>query len=1036
MSILNSAIRWSLKNQWLVFLLALVLLAYGVRTASVTPVDVFPDFSPVKVDVVTESPGFAPPEVESLVTRPLEYALGGTAKMATIRSLSTVGLSVVSVIFEDGVDVFTARQLVQERVQAARGKIAAGAGEPQLAPIATITGDILKIGFIPGGKTSLMDLRTIADWTIRNRLMAVPGVSNVVTYGGDLKQYQVLVDPNKLRDYNLSLDEVVRSAQMSNTNAAGGVLRQEDREFLIRGIGRASNVADIAGHVVAVREGTPITISQVAKVTIGPAFKTGDAVINGKPAVLMNVVKQPWANTLTTTQLVEKAVQELSSSLPKDVTSTTVFRQADFIEVAIHNVLEALALGGVLVAFVLFGFLRNWRTAVISLTAIPLSLLTAVVALNWLGGTINTMTLAGLAIAIGEVVDDAIIDVENVHRRLRERDLSSADGDGLWKVVYEASREIRTSVVYATFIVCLVFLPVFSLGGLEGKIFAPLAMSYIVSIMASLVVALTVTPAMCNLLLARGGNGQREETSFVRWLKTWYGRVLSLSLAHPKVVIRAAATLFVISLVPLMFVGKEFLPEFDESNLVVSVTSMPGTSLSLTTQMGQSMTGHLLQDKGVFAAGQRAGRAEGSDDYVGSNSSEIDIRLLTSAATKEEQLKHVREDFAQIPGALVSVGSYIRHRMDHALSGVNAAIAIKVFGPDLPVLHEKARQIESVLKSVGGVVDAQVEPIVPIPDISIEVDRQAAGRYGVAVGDLANSIESAFRGRTVSQVLEGQQSFSLFVWFEPRFRDDIETIQETLVDTPSGIKVPIGSLAQIKYGISPNTIRHEMISRLVVVQANVSGRDLGSVIADVRKLVGQKVILPAGYYVIYGGQFEAQEEATSKLVMMTLFSFAGIFALLTLAFRSPITASLVMFNLPLALLGGVWAVVFSGGVLSIGSLLGFITLFGLSTRNGIMLVSHFIHLRRDGMAMDDVLFKGSLDRVVPVLMTALTAAIGVLPIAIMGGAGRELEQPLAIVILGGMISSTGLTLVVIPALFKLMAGRTSNLLSLSKEADS
>ena len=1015
---LNAIIRWSLKNRWLVVLFAIVMFAYGVFTTARIPIDVFPDFAPVQVVVLTETPGFAPEEVESLVTLPLEAAVNGTANVKVVRSISTIGLSVITIIFDDGTNIFTARQLVSEKIQTARNKLPSGADSPTLAPISTIVGDILKIGLVSTGPTSVMDLRTLADWTVRMRLMALPGVSNIVTYGGELKQYQILVNPTKLHDFGLSLDEVLKAAQESNTNAAGGFLRTPDQEFLIRGLGRARDSAQIAQQVVALRDGTPILLGQVATVTIGPAYKIGDAIIDGKPGVIMNIVKQPWANTLETTHALEKALKELQSTFPADVKVITVFRQADFIEVAVKNVVEALMLGAILVIVILFVFLQNWRTSLITLTAIPLSLLAAVIAMNWQGGTINTMTLGGLAIAIGEVVDDAIIDVENVYRRLRENAMLEQPRNTL-RVVYDASREIRTSVVYATYIVALVFLPVFSLGGLEGKIFTPLAFSYIIAIVASLGVALTVTPALCYLLLANQKELPHEETRTIVWMKERYESVLRPSLNHPCMIVAAATILFVVSLIPLAFLGKEFLPEFDESNLIVSLNTIPGTSLDITTQIGKTLTDHFKQHKAITASGQRAGRAEGSDDYGASNFSEIDIRLHGEGKERSEILAHVREHFAKVPGAVVNVGSYISHRMDHALSGVNAAIAIKLFGPDLAILHQKAREIEAAMKTVPGAVDVQVEPIIPIPQISIEINRMAAARYGIMVGDLARTIEAAFQGRAVSQIVEGQRTFDLFVWFEPKFRSDLNVIRNTLVDTPSGQKVPIGSVADVIYATSPNTIRHEMVSRLVVVQANVSGRDLGSVINEARARIAKQVVLPQGYYVVYGGQFEAQEQASRQLILLSFVAIIGIFFLLWMAFRSALAALLVMANLPLALVGGVWAIVLTGGVLSIGSLVGFITLFGISTRNGIMLVSHFNHMLAEGRSFEDVLWHGSLDRLSPVLMTALTAALGVLPIAVLGGAGRELEQPLAIVIVGGMFTSTTLTLVVIPALFKL-----------------
>jgi len=1015
---LNLIIKSSLKNRWLVCLMGMAMLVYGAIATTQVPIDVFPDFAPVQVVIQTEAPGFAPEEVESIITLPLEAAVNGTANVKVVRSISTVGLSVITIIFDDGTNVFTARQLVAEKIQSVRSKIPAGVATPTLMPITTAVGDIIKIGLVSTGSTTPMELRTLADWTIRMRLMAINGVSNAVIYGGEVKQYQVLVDPNKLKNYNVSLEQVIEAARGSNANAAGGFLRTPDKDYLIRGIGRAKSVEDIAQEVVAEHTGTPILLGNVATVQIGPAFKTGDAIVNGKAGVILSITKQPWANTLKTTYAIERAVKDLQLGFPKDVQVITVFRQADFIETAVRNVVEALMMGGVLVVIVLFIFLQNWRTAFISLTAIPLSLLAAVIALQWQGGTINTMTLGGFAIAIGEVVDDAIIDVENVYRRLRENANSPTPKNPI-KVVYDASREIRISVVYATYIVALVFLPVFSLGGLEGKIFAPLAFSYIVAIIASLVVALTVTPAMCFLLLANQKILPPDETKIIVWLKDRYRSLLDVSLAHPRKIIFAAVALFLVSLLPVIFMGKEFLPEFDESNLIVATNSIPGTSLDITTETGKVLTQHLETHKEIIASGQRAGRAEGSDDYGTSNFSETDLRFKAERGDRKAVLKHIREHFTDVPGLVVNVGSYISHRMDHVLSGVNAAIAIKLFGPDRQVLQEKAQEIETLMKAVPGAVDVQVEPIIPIPQISIQVDRAAAARYGISVGALSNSIEAAFKGVTVSQILEGQKTFDLYVWFEPKYRSNIDVIRSTLIQSSNGQKVPIGSVAHVTYGTSPNMVRHENVSRLIVIQANVAGRDLGSVINDTRNKVAKNVQLGPGYYVVYGGQFEAQEQASKQLITLSVVAIAGIFVLLFVAFRSATAALLVMANLPLALIGGIWSIFLSGGVLSIGSLVGFITLFGISTRNGIMLVSHFNHLLGEGRSFEHVVYEGSTDRLSPVLMTALTAALGVLPIAVLGGAGRELEQPLAIVILGGMFSSTALTLIVIPALFSI-----------------
>jgi CzcA family heavy metal efflux pump len=1026
----NSIIPWSLKNRWLVTGFAVLVFIYGLISSFKLPIDVFPDFAPVQVVVQTEAPGFAPLEVENQVTIPLESSLNGIAGLKQVRSLSSTGISVLTLIFEDGIDVFKARQLVSEKLQIVRGELAPGIEQPLMTPITTAVGDIIKIGLI-AEQSSLMELRTLADWTLARRLMAVSGVSNVVVYGGDTKQYQVLVDPNKLKDFDISLAEAVRTISESNINASGGILRNPDKEYLIRGLGRVNSVEDIENTVIKTKAGFPVLIKNIATVKIAAAQKIGEALINGKPGIILNVSKQPWANTLELTHKIEKVIAGLKASFPKDVKVITVFRQADFIELAVHNMLEALLLGSVLVIIVLFFFLNNWRTAFISLTAIPISLLIAVISLKWQGATINTMTLGGLAIAIGEVVDDAIIDVENVHRRLQENK-QLAEPRPVFEVILEASKEIRGSVIYATFIIALVFMPILSLTGLEGKIFTPLAFSFIVAILASLAVALTLTPALCYLLLNKAESLDHAESELLIWLKAKYEKILSFALANAKKLISASMLIFAVSLLPLFFLGKTFLPEFDESNLIVGINSVPGTSLDLTTQTGKVLTEHLIGHDEVLSIGQRAGRAPGADDYGMSNFSEFDIRLSKGSGTRHKILEHIRDDFAKVPGIVINVGSYISHRMDHVLSGVNAPIAIKVFGSDLDVLYKKAREIETVFKTVNGAVDVQVEPIIPIPQIAIAIKRDAAARYGLTVGELTRSIEVAFKGKAVSKVLEGQKSFDLVVWFEEKFRQDIDTIKSVLIDTPAG-KVPIATVAEVKFDTTPNTIKRDNVSRRVVIQANVFGRDLGAVISEVRAKVQKQIQLPSGYYIEYGGQFEAQEKATKQLIILSFVAVLGIYLLLMMAFKSPQAAALVLANLPLALIGGIWAIVFSGGTLSVGSLVGFITLFGISSRNGIMLVSHFKHMLEAGKSFDEVIWQGSLDRLSPVLMTAFTAALGVLPIAIMGGAGRELEQPLAIVILGGMISSTVLTLLLIPALFKLCGAQALGFQSMLKK---
>ena len=1024
---LNRIIRWAIKNPWVVNILALVWFVMGIHATATMPVDVFPDFAPIQVVVLTEAPGYAPEEVEGLITRPLESGINGVANVKVVRSISTIGLSVITVIFQDNSNIFTARQLVSEKLSSTRDKLPEGVKEPVLAPITTAAGDILKIGMYSTDKTSTMELRSIVDWTVRLRLMAIAGVSNVVTIGGDVKQYQVQVDPEKLKEYDVTLKDVVDAAHGSNINAAGGILRTQDTEKLIRGLGRVTSPEEIGATAIKSRNGLPVLLNNVADVKLGPQFKYGDAIVDGHPGVVMTVMKQPWANTLETTRLVEKALDDLKSSFPADVKVITTFRQADFIEVAVRNVGEAVVLGGVLVVIILFIFLQNWRAAIISLVAIPLSLLSAIIILKWQGYTINTMTLGGLAIAIGEVVDDAIIDVENVCHRLREN-REATNPRPVWRVIYSASSEVRNSVVYATLIVALVFLPVLSLSGLEGKIFSPLAFAYLISLLSSLVVALTVTPALSLLLLHNASSVPARETRLVDLLKKIYADALKISMKYPRSVLAGSGLLLLLSMLPLFVMGTTFLPDFDEDNVIVVATSMPGTSLTTTTNIGKELTSHLVTQHNIMAADQRAGRAEGGEDYGASNFSEYDIRLKPDSKNKKDILYHVRHEFSHIPGLITDSGSYLQHRMDHALSGVNAAIAIKLFGPDLDVLHERAKEIESVMKSVKGAVDVHVEPIIPVPQVSIKINRGAAARYGVRVKDLADSIEAAFKGIAVSQVLEGQKAFDLYVLFKPEFRNKMSVITSTLVDTPSGIKVPIGALAEVKEGTSPNTISHENVLRRVVVQANVSGRDLGGVIDEARKKIHDQVKLPESYYVVYGGQFEAQEQARQQLGILCGAALVGMLVLLTMAFKSWRGALLIMANLPLALIGGIWAVLFSGAVLSVGSMVGFITLFGISTRNGIMLVSHFENLCKEKGEndLDEIIKQSAMDRLSPVLMTALTAALGVLPIAVLGGAGRELEQPLAIVILGGMISSTLLTLVVIPALLKLFGSMLYN----------
>lgn len=1026
---LDRIILWSLRNRLVVLALGVLLIVFGIRAAEQSPLDVFPEFAPPQVVIQTEAPGFSPEEVESLVTLPLEYALNGTSNLETIRSSSAVGLSVITCIFEPGTDIFRARQLISERLQVARNRLPQGVGDPQMMPISSPVGIILKIA-LTSDKTPLMDLRTLADWTIRPRLLATPGVAQVVVTGGDVKQYQVIVDPIKLKDYNVTLDDVMEAARLSNRNAGAGFLVTSGQIITIQGQGRVRKLDDIANTVVAVRNGVPVTIRQVANVQIAPGFKIGDASLGETPCVYMTVLKQPWANSLTTTQAVEEALKGLQSALPPDVQITTVFRQADFIETSIHNINTAILQGGALVILVLMLFLFSWRTGLISFTAIPLSLLAAIVVLRQLGGTINTMTLGGLAVAIGELVDDAIVDVENVFRRLRENRLKERP-DPVLSVIYHASREVRHSIIYATFIIALVFLPIFALSGLAGRIFAPLGIAYILSILASLVVALTVTPALCYFLLP-GAAGRSEESFTVRWLKRWYRRLLEPLLRHPWKIVASSAVLLIAALAVVPFLGGEFLPEFNEGNLIIRMTALPGTSLEETMRLGRTAMQRLRQVPEVITVAQRAGRAELDEDAFQTNASEIDVKLRPSHRRRDEVLRDVRHQLEAIPGVTFNIKQFISERIEEVLAGTTGTIAVKIFGPDLPTLRQKASEIRAAMAAVPGVVDLQVEPQIMVPKLFVRFNHDVMAQFGLRSGDLASIIETAFRGSIVSHVFERQQTFGLLVRFDTKANGEqelpsqtqavssIEVVRQTLIDTPTGGKVPLANLADIKLASGPNVINRENAQRRIVVQANVSGRSLTDVVEQIQQRIAQQVQLPTGYYIEYGGQYEEQVAAERQMLLLGSAAILGIFLLLFLAFRTVREVLLVMANLPLALIGGIAAAALTGGTLSLGSLIGFVAVLGIVVRNGIMLVSHYQYLMRyEGMPFgNELVVRGAMERLSPILMTALTAGLGLLPLALsVGKPGRELEQPMAVVILGGLITSTLLNMIVIPALY-------------------
>ncbi|MBA3888986.1 MAG: efflux RND transporter permease subunit [Gemmatimonadaceae bacterium] len=1021
---LNNLIAWSLRNRFIVVAVSALMLVAGAWTASRMPVDVFPDLTAPTVTILTEAHGMAPEEVEALVSFPIETAVNGSTGVRRVRSSTAQGISVVWVEFEWGVEIFRARQIVAEKLQAVAATLPVGVSPPQLAPVSSVMGEIMMIGVT--GTRSPMELRTIADWTLRRRLLALPGVAQVIPIGGEVRQYQVLADPARMRATGVTLEEVVRAAAGSNANASGGVFMAQGQEYVIRGIGRVRNADDVAQTVVAVRGGIPVVLGQVADVQVGAAPKYGDGSVNATPGIVLAIQKQPGANTLELTRRIEQELADIGRTLPEGVEiHTELFRQADFITVSVGNVVEALRDGAILVVVILFLFLWNVRATAISVLAIPLSLVVAIFAMKMLGITINTMTLGGMAIAIGALVDDAIIDVENVFRRLKENHhLPEALRRPSLTVIYEASREIRASIVNATLIIIVVFMPLFFLGGVEGRLLRPLGFAYVVSILASLLVAVTVTPVLCAYLLPNTKAVQAEEESrLVIWLKARYSGTLDLVLRHPKRVLLGAGAALLLTFASIPMLGSAFLPEFNEGALTVSVVTVPGTSLAEANAIGLRVEQILLASPGVVNTDRRQGRAELDEHAQGVNAAEIDV-TLADTAEKEELFETLRAEFAAIPGTNVTIGQPIGHRIDHMLSGTRANIAVKIFGPDLYRLRQVGADVRDAMQGVEGVADLQLEQQTDVPQLRITADRVALAQYGMTVGALAEAIDVAFNGETVSQVLEEGRSHDLVVRFPEEHRSSPEAINAVTFDTPTGQRVPLSQLARVSIDRGPNAISRENVQRKIVVQANVAGRDLGSTIGDIRAAVASEVTLPDGYHVEYGGQFEAQAESTRTLGALSLLSIAAIFLILFAEFRSVRTAGLVMANLPLALIGGVAAVLLSGGVVSIASLVGFVTLFGIATRNGILLVSHYRHLQQEGVPFSEAVRRGSLERLSPILMTALTAGLALIPLALGGGEpGNELQTPMALVILGGLISATILNMGVLPALYWLYGDR-------------
>ena len=1018
---LDRVIRWSIDNRFLVAVAAGVLLISGTITALRMPVDVFPDLTAPTVTVLTEAHGMAPEEVEALVTFRIETAVNGATGVRRVRSSTSQGISIVWVEFDWGTDIFRARQIVNEKLQLVAAGLPGGVGMPSLAPISSIMGEIMLIAVTGSGSVTPMEMRTVADWTLRRRLLAIPGVAQVIPLGGEVREYQILVDPNRLAAFDVTLEEVVRAAEGSNVNASGGVFMDRGQEYLIRATGRVQALEDVALTVVAARNGTPITIGDVSEVRIGAATRLGEGSANAARAVILTVLKQPGTNTLELTDRIDREITNIEATLPDGMEiNRGIFRQADFIRTAVNNVLVALRDGAILVIVILFLFLWSVRTTSISVLAIPLALITAILALKLLDITINTMTLGGMAIAIGALVDDAVIVVENVFRRLRENQRRPQDvRKPASHVVFDASKEILRSIVIATLIIIVVFIPLLFLSGVEGRMLRPLGFAYIVSILASLVVAVTVTPALSAYLLPGSKAVETERESWVvRNLKRVYGAMLVPVLRRPSRVMAGTAALVVASLVTFPFLGRSFLPEFQEGSLVISALTVPGTSLDESDALGRRIEQILLDHPAVLETARRTGRAELDEHAQGVNAAEIDVRLDIDAYDYDVVLEELRANLAAVPGTQITIGQPIGHRIDHMLSGTRASIAVKIFGPDLYQLRQIAREIESVAQGVAGTVDVAMEQQADVPQIRIDMNRRAMARYGVTPEHLAQAIDVAFAGEAVSQILEEQRAIDLVVRFSAEHRKSLETVRNARVNTPVGSQVTIGMLADVRFDMGPNSISREDVQRKIVVQANVAGRDVGSVVEDLRQQVQEVVDLPAGYYVEYGGQFESAGEASRTIGLMSLLSLAAVFLLLLVEFSSVRQALLVMVNLPLALVGGVFAVWLTGGVLNIATLVGFITLFGIAIRNGILMVSHFNHLRAEGVELYDAVVRGSMERLSPIMMTALTAGLALLPLALSGGEpGNEIQSPMAVVVLGGLLTSLALNMVVVPVLY-------------------
>lgn len=1027
---LNKIIGFSLQNRILVLVASVLLLIGGTYTAMHTEVDVFPDLNAPTVVIMTEANGMAAEEVEQLVTFPVETAVNGATGVRRVRSSSTNGFSVVWVEFDWDTDIYLARQIVSEKLAVVNESLPANVGKPTLGPQSSILGEMLIVG-LTADSTSMLDLRTIADWTIRPRLLSTGGVAQVAVLGGDIKEYQVQLDPERMRHYGVTLNEVMNITREMNLNANGGVLYEYGNEYIVRGVLSTDKVDQIAKVVVRSNgvSGAPILLEDIADVQIGAKLpKLGTASERGKHAVLLTVTKQPATSTLELTDKLEASLQDLQKNLPADVkVSTDIFRQSRFIESSIGNVQKSLLEGGIFVVIVLFLFLANVRTTVISLVTLPLSLIASILALHYMGFTINTMSLGGMAIAIGSLVDDAIVDVENVYKRLHENRLKPA-GERLpiLEVVFNASKEVRMPILNSTLIIIVSFVPLFFLSGMEGRMLVPLGIAFIVALAASTVVALTVTPVLCSYLLGKEKtkkqNNENSDSAVARKMKQWYGSALTFVLGHKKGVLGGIIGLFVVALGCFFTLGRSFLPPFNEGSFTINISSLPGISLEESDKMGHRAEELLLSIPEIQTVARKTGRAELDEHALGVNVSEIEAPFELKDRSRSELVAEVREKLGTIVGANVEIGQPISHRIDAMLSGTKANIAIKLFGDDLNRMFTLGNEIKSAIQGIPGIADLNVEQQIERPQLVISPKREMLAKYGISLPEFSEFVNVCLAGEAVSQVYEKGKSFDLTVRVKDDLRDKMEKIRNLMIDTGDGQKIPLNYVAEIRSAMGPNTISRENVKRKIVISANVADRDLRSVVNDIQAQVDAQIKLPEGYHIEYGGQFESEQAASRTLALTSFMSIVVIFLLLYHEFRSVKESAIILINLPLALIGGVFALLITTGEVSIPAIIGFISLFGIATRNGMLLISHYNHLQQEeGYGVYDSVIRGSLDRLNPILMTALSSALALIPLALSGDLpGNEIQSPMAKVILGGLLTSTFLNGFIIPIVYLMM----------------